>query len=61
MLLEWSELYGVQFTKNVTDSLQRGYTQIVYGDGTKVVGYSAQGVGHTVLQHGKQVMEFWGI
>jgi acetylxylan esterase len=61
MLLEWSELHDVKFTKNVTNSPQSGYTQMVYGDGTKLVGYSAQGVGHTVPQHGKQVLEFWGI
>jgi acetylxylan esterase len=61
MMLEWSELLGVQWTKNETDSPQKGYTKMVYGDGTKLVGYSAQGVGHTVPQHGKQVLEWWGI
>lgn len=61
MMLEWSELHDVKFTKNVTNRLQARYTQMVYGDGTKVVGYSAQGVGHTIPQHGKEVMEFWGV
>jgi acetylxylan esterase len=61
MMLEWSELLGVKFSKNVTDSPQRGYTRMEYGDGTKLVGYSASGVGHVVPQHGKEVMEFWGL
>jgi acetylxylan esterase len=61
MMLEWSELHGVKFSKNVTNNPQSGYTQMVYGDGTKLLGYSAQGVGHVVPQHGKEVMEFWGL
>jgi acetylxylan esterase len=47
-LKEWSTLLGVQFSQNVTNSPQSGYTKMVYGDGTKLVGYSAAGVGHTV-------------
>ncbi|TDZ44944.1 Feruloyl esterase B [Colletotrichum trifolii] len=47
-LKEWSAIHGVGFTKNSTNTPLSGYTQIVYGHGTKLVGYSAQGVGHTV-------------
>ncbi|KAM3074475.1 hypothetical protein ACMFMG_002721 [Clarireedia jacksonii] len=50
-LKEWSNVLGLSFTRNVTNSPQSGYTQIVYGDGTKLVGYSATGVGHTVPVH----------
>jgi len=60
-LKEWSNVSEVSFTKNVTDNPRRGYTQMVYGDGTKLVGYSAQGVGHIVPQHAEQVLAFFGI
>ena len=48
---EWSEPYGVSFSKNMTNTPQSGYTSIVYGDGTKVIGVSAAGVGHMVPVH----------
>jgi acetylxylan esterase len=47
-LLEWSDILGVSWTQNKTNNPLAGYTQIVYGDGTKLIGYSAVGVGHTV-------------
>ncbi len=60
-LAQWANVAGVAFSKNVTDDPERGYTKMVYGDGTKVVGYSAQGVGHMVPFHEKQVLEFFGL
>ncbi|KAK7751665.1 hypothetical protein SLS62_006325 [Diatrype stigma] len=47
-LKEWSALLGVEFSHNETDTPQRGYTKMVYGDGTQLVGISAAGVGHIV-------------
>jgi acetylxylan esterase len=47
-LKQWSAIFGISNTNNVTDSPLPGYTQLVYGDGSKLVGYSAEGVGHTV-------------
>jgi len=44
----WSTLLDVKFTRNATDTPQRGYTKMVYGDGTQMVGISAAGVGHIV-------------
>jgi acetylxylan esterase len=63
MLKEWSFLHGVQFAKNVSNTPQARYTKMVYGDGTKVVGYSAQGVGHTVPygKNLKTVLDFFGV
>jgi acetylxylan esterase len=61
MMKQWSNVHGVQFSKNVTNDPQTGYTKLVYGDGTKVVGYSAKGVGHTVPQHPKEVLEWFGL
>ncbi|KAI1371240.1 carbohydrate esterase family 1 protein [Hypoxylon crocopeplum] len=60
-LKEWSALLGVEFAKNVTDTPQSGYTQMVYGDGTKLVGYSASGVGHTVPVHPALDMAWFGL
>lgn len=50
-LKQWSAIHGVAFARNVTNTPQSGYTQMVYGDGTKLLGYSAAGVGHTVPVH----------
>jgi acetylxylan esterase len=60
-LKEWSGIHGVSFSKNVTNNPQNGYTQMVYGDGTKLVGYSAQGVGHVVPQHEADDLKWWGL
>ncbi|KAI1074013.1 carbohydrate esterase family 1 protein [Whalleya microplaca] len=60
-LKEWSALLGVEFTKNVTNTPQSGYTQIVYGDGTKLVGYSAENVGHTVPVHPELDMQWFDL
>lgn len=57
----WSGLLGVTFSKNVTATPQSGYTQLVYGDGTKLVGYSAQGVGHTVPVHDQDDLSWFGL
>jgi acetylxylan esterase len=50
-LLEWSDVLGVSFSHNNTNTPQSEYTQMVYGDGTQLIGYSAVGVGHTVPVH----------
>jgi acetylxylan esterase len=60
-LKEWSGLLGVSYTKNVTNTPQSGYTQMVYGDGTKLVGYSAAGVGHYVPAHEDVDLKWFGI
>jgi acetylxylan esterase len=60
-LKEWSNVLGVTFTKNETNNPQARYTKMVYGDGTKLLGYSAAGVGHMVPQHAKEVLQFFGI
>ncbi|KAK0636464.1 Alpha/Beta hydrolase protein [Bombardia bombarda] len=60
-LKEWSGVLEVTFTKNNTNTPQSGYTQLVYGDGTKLVGYSARGVGHTVPVHEDADLKWFGI
>jgi acetylxylan esterase len=58
---QWSGLLGVSFTKNVTNTPQSSYTQMIYGDGTKFIAYSAQGVGHTVPVHVQYDLDWFGI
>ncbi|KAK4228570.1 PHB depolymerase family esterase [Podospora fimiseda] len=60
-LKQWSTILGVEFTKNVTRSPGCGYTKMVYGDGTKLLGYSARGVGHVVPTHEEVDLEWFGI
>jgi acetylxylan esterase len=52
-------------SKTANNSPQSGYTQTIYGDGTAVtanlVGYSAQGVGHSVPQHPDMDIAFFGL
>jgi acetylxylan esterase len=58
---EWSGVFGVDWTKNVTDSPDKGYTEMVYGDGTLFKAYSAAGVGHTVPVHENVDLKWFGI
>lgn len=60
-LKQWSGVQGVAFTRNVTNTPEAGYTKIVYGDGTKLVGYEARGVGHTVPVHEQEDLAWFGI
>jgi acetylxylan esterase len=58
---EWSTVLDVPFTKNETDSPLKGYTKMVFGDGTKMVAYSAEGVGHVVPTDEEVVLKWFGI
>lgn len=58
---EWSTLLDVAYVKNVTATPQVGYTKMVFGDGTKLVAYSAEGVGHTVPVHPQEDLNWFGI
>ncbi|KAJ4291231.1 hypothetical protein N0V88_006231 [Collariella sp. IMI 366227] len=60
-LKQWSALLSVSFSHNVTDTPEPGYTKMVYGDGTKLVGYSARGVGHVVPAHETSDLEWFGL
>ncbi len=64
-LKEWSNVFGLTASKNASNTPQSGYTQTIFGDGTattaQLVGYSAQGVGHTVPQHEAMDLAFFGI
>ncbi|KAK3360914.1 putative Acetylxylan esterase A [Lasiosphaeria ovina] len=61
MLKQWSNVLAVDFSKNVSNTPEAKYTESVYGDGTKLLGFSAQGVGHNVPIHEQVELDFWGI
>jgi acetylxylan esterase len=56
---------GLTAKVDKTNTPQSGYTQTIYGEGTTttamLVGYSAQGVGHTVPVHESMDLAFFGI
>jgi len=62
---EWSNVFALTTKKDTANTPQSGYTQTIYGDGTsttaQLVGYSAQGVGHTVPCHEAADLAFFGI
>lgn len=45
-LKQWSNVLDVAWSRNVTATPSAAYTQILYGDCTKLQGYSGVGVGH---------------
>ncbi len=65
MMKQWSNVLGLTTKKDTANTPQSGYTQTIYGDGTQataqLVGYSAQGVGHTVPVHESMDLAFFGI
>ncbi|KAM7194206.1 Alpha/Beta hydrolase fold [Rhypophila sp. PSN 637] len=64
-LKEWSNVFGLTTSTNKANTPKSGWTQTIYGDGTattaKLVGYSAQGVGHSVPQQEAMDLAFFGI
>ncbi|MCJ1447034.1 MAG: hypothetical protein MMC23_007542 [Stictis urceolatum] len=58
---QWSNVFGISFAQNVTNTPLNGYTKMVYGDGSQYVAYSAQGVGHTVPEQEAVVLDWFGI
>ncbi|KAI1801288.1 carbohydrate esterase family 1 protein [Daldinia bambusicola] len=64
-LKQWSNVLGLTTHKDTPNTPQSGYTQTIYGDGTattaQLVGYSAQGVGHTVPIHLNDDIAFFGL
>ncbi|KAI1422606.1 Alpha/Beta hydrolase protein [Xylaria sp. FL1777] len=63
-LKQWSAVLNVTNTNNVTgDSVPEGpqYTQMIYGDGSKLVGYFGAGVGHIAPPNEPVMLKFFGI
>jgi poly(hydroxyalkanoate) depolymerase family esterase len=63
-LKQWSAVMGLTNTRNVTGaSVPEGsqYTEIIYGDGTQLVGYFGQGVGHFAPPNEPVMLRFFGL
>ncbi|KAI0201920.1 carbohydrate esterase family 1 protein [Astrocystis sublimbata] len=63
-LKQWGAVLGLENTKNNTGaSVPEGsqYTEIVYGDGTQLVGYMGQGVGHFAPPNEAVMLKFFGL
>ncbi|KAK3327027.1 Alpha/Beta hydrolase protein [Cercophora scortea] len=60
-LSQWSNVLGLTWSKNVTDDPIKGWKKIVYGDGSKLVGYEVQNGPHIPPFQGESVMKFFGL
>ncbi|KAK0724138.1 Alpha/Beta hydrolase protein [Lasiosphaeris hirsuta] len=60
-LKQWSNVLDLPLSKNVTGVPSAAYTNMVYGDGTKLQGYFGQGVGHTAPVNEQLMLKFFGI
>ncbi|KAF3165558.1 hypothetical protein TWF788_000715 [Orbilia oligospora] len=57
----WSNVFNIKFKKNNTNTPFANYTQMVYGDGTKYIAYSAAGIGHDIKITALDVLAWFGI
>jgi acetylxylan esterase len=60
-LAQWSTIHGISLTATRPNTPQNGYTELVYGDGSKLVGISAANVGHTVPVNSALDMAWFGL
>jgi len=58
---QWSNVLEVSFSRNNSNTPVSQYTQIVYGDGTKLVSYSAQNVPHNIPVRENDVLSWFGL
>lgn len=60
-LKQWSNLLGVSFSYNLTNTPEANYTKIVYGDGTELFGVSELDIGHPVSCRAEDDLVWFGI
>lgn len=60
-LKQWSNVLNLSSTCENPNTPEQGYTEKVYGDGTQLVGYSAQGVSHSIPEHEELTLAFFGL
>ncbi|KAI1212045.1 carbohydrate esterase family 1 protein [Annulohypoxylon truncatum] len=62
---QWANVLGLTESTDTANAPQSGYTRTIYGEGdentAQLVGYSAQGVGHSVPIHETNDLAFFGI
>lgn len=60
-LSQWSDILDVSFSRNETGVPSAQFTQMVYGDGSQLQGFFAQGVGHSPMADLALMLSFFGI
>jgi hypothetical protein len=60
-LKQWSNVLGVEFSREVAGVPTGGWTQHVYGDGTKLQGFFGAGVGHAPSVNEQQLLQWFGL
>jgi len=58
---QWGNVFDIPFSKNVSGVPSAAYTNVVYGDGSKLVGFFGQGVGHTAPVNEQLMLKFFGL
>jgi hypothetical protein len=51
---------NVAWSRNATGVPSSAYTQEIYGDGTKLQGFSGVGIGHTAPLNEDLILKFFG-
>jgi len=60
-LKQWSAVLGETNTQNVTGVPSPQYRQVIYGDGSNLMGFFGQGVGHTAPVNEELTLQFFGL
>ncbi|KAL1872757.1 hypothetical protein VTK73DRAFT_1363 [Phialemonium thermophilum] len=60
-LKQWSYVFDIEFSHNETDVPGVGYTKMVYGNGTRLLGYLAEWAGHPVPVDPTVDLKWFGI
>jgi acetylxylan esterase len=60
-LEQWGNVWGLSNSKNVSGNPSGIWTQVNYGDGSDVVGYFGQGVGHFAPMQEVPMLKFFGL
>lgn len=60
-LKQWSNVLDVTVSRNVTGVPSAQYTQVIYGDGSKLQGFFGNGVGHTAPVNEDLMLRFFGL
>lgn len=58
---QWSAVHGVELSEEVVGEPSAEYTKMVYGDGSKLVAYFGEGVGHTAPVNAELTLRFFGL
>jgi acetylxylan esterase len=61
LLEQWGDVHSVSYSSSVSNSPASPYTKLIYGDGSKLVGYSGSGIGHPVPVHSVTALQWFGI